>query len=77
MPIHTETDSEGPYCQWGNHGKKYRYTSGSARGETFACKKAGRQAAAAHANGWHGDFKEPRTNIYNSTKGWFFTDVPK
>ena len=25
MPIHNRRDKNGPYFQWGNHGKKYYY----------------------------------------------------
>ena len=29
MPVRRREDAKGPYYQWGDSGKKYRYTSGT------------------------------------------------
>jgi len=52
MPIHCEKDSTGSYCQWGNHGKKYYYTSGNKSSRDVAMQKARKQAVAIYASGW-------------------------
>ncbi len=54
MPVHRGQDSKGPYYQWGNHGKKYHYKSGSQRSRELAKDKAHKQGVAAHASGWRG-----------------------
>jgi hypothetical protein len=54
MPIHTGSDSQGTYIQWGGHGKKYYYGSGSGMTMSEARSAAGRQAAAAYAHGYRG-----------------------
>ncbi len=54
MPVRRGSDSRGPYYQWGDHGKKYHYTSGDAESREKAKKAAGRQGAAAHAHGYRG-----------------------
>lgn len=53
MPIHRGKDSHGCYYQWGGHGKRYYYTANHAGSRENAKKKAGKQAQAAHAHGYH------------------------
>lgn len=55
MPVHTGKDSKGCFAQWGNSGKKYRYTCGSDAGRTRAKSKAQAQGRAAHAHGYTGN----------------------
>lgn len=54
MPVHRSKDSEGPYYQWGESGKKYRYESGNKQSREKARKKAERQGRAARASGYRG-----------------------
>lgn len=54
MPVHRGTDSNGPYYQWGNHGKKYYYKLGDKVSREKAKKQASAQGAAAYANGYKG-----------------------
>lgn len=54
MPVHRSKDSEGPYYQWGESGKKYRYESGNKQSRERARKKAERQGRAARASGYRG-----------------------
>jgi hypothetical protein len=54
MPVHRGKDSEGPYYQWGDSGKKYHYESGSKPSRESAKKKAEKQGQAAHASGYEG-----------------------
>lgn len=54
MPVHRSKDSEGPYYQWGESGKKYRYESGNKQSRESARKKAERQGRAARASGYRG-----------------------
>ena len=53
MPVHRGQDSQGPYYQWGDHGKKYYYTAGDEESRKRAKDKAEAQGAAAHASGYH------------------------
>ncbi len=52
MPVRNRRDHNGPYFQWGNHGKKYYYNPLSTRSVNIAAGKALRQGRAAHANGY-------------------------
>ena len=52
MPVHRGVDREGPYYQWGGHGKKYRYEAGNPPSREQAKRKAERQGQAAHAHGF-------------------------
>lgn len=54
MPIKRGVSSQGPYYQWGNHGKKYYYKSGSKISRERAKAKAELQMRAARANGYRG-----------------------
>ena len=54
MPIHRRKDSEGPYYQWGDSGKKYHYEAGNEKSRKAAKAKAEKQAQAAHAAGYDG-----------------------
>lgn len=51
MPVHRSKDSQGPYYQWGDSGKKYRYESGNKKSRDQAKEKAERQGRAARASG--------------------------
>lgn len=57
MPVHRGSDVDGPFYQWGNHGKKYHYKPGSVRSRAAAHKKATAQGQAAHAHGYKGGQK--------------------
>ena len=50
MPVKRHEDRIGPYYQWGNSGKKYRYTSGNERSRQKAYKKALKQGRAIIAS---------------------------
>lgn len=50
MPVERGTDEKGPFYRWGQHGKKYRYTSGNKRGREMAKRRANKQARAIFAN---------------------------
>jgi hypothetical protein len=50
MPVQCGRDSNGPYCRWGLHGKKYYYKSGSKLSRELAQTKAKRQGIAIHAS---------------------------
>jgi len=52
MPIHTGSDANGTYYQYGNRGKKYYYNSNNSNEEEEAYQKAVRQAIAIHASGY-------------------------
>jgi hypothetical protein len=54
MPVQRREDSKGPYYQWGDHGRKYRYTSGDKASRDRAKQGATRQGQAAHARGYRG-----------------------
>ncbi len=54
MPGHRKEDKEGPYHQWGNTGKKYRYQTGEKKSRETARAKATKQGLAAHAAGYEG-----------------------
>ncbi len=54
MPVHRSKDSSGPYYQWGDSGKKYRYSPGDKVSREAAKKKASKQGQAAHAAGYQG-----------------------
>jgi hypothetical protein len=52
VPVHRGVDRDGPYYQWGGHGKKYRYEAANKASRDQAKRKAERQAQAAHAHGY-------------------------
>ena len=54
MPVHRGEDSDGPYYQWGDSGKKYRYEAGDEESRERAKEKAEEQAQAAYASGYEG-----------------------
>ncbi|HMF03624.1 MAG TPA: hypothetical protein VKH17_02330 [Acidimicrobiia bacterium] len=54
MPVRRRQDSKGPYYQWGDHGRKYRYTRGDKASRDRAKQGATRQGQAAHAHGYRG-----------------------
>lgn len=54
MPVHRSEDSEGPYYQWGEAGKKYHYEAGDEESREKAKEKAKKQGRAARASGYEG-----------------------
>lgn len=54
VPVHRGKDSDGPYYQWGDSGKKYHYTAGNKQSREQAKKKAKKQGQAARASGYEG-----------------------
>jgi hypothetical protein len=54
MPVRRRQDSKGPYYQWGDSGRKYRYTPGNASSRNRARQAATRQGQAARARGYRG-----------------------
>jgi len=54
MPVHRRKDSDGPYYQWGESGKKYHYQLGDKSSREKAKEKATRQGTAARASGYEG-----------------------
>jgi hypothetical protein len=54
VPVHRSKDSQGPYYQWGDQGKKYRYEAGDEDSRDRAKEKATKQGEAAHAAGYEG-----------------------
>jgi hypothetical protein len=54
MPVRRGRDRKGPYYQWGDSGKRYRYTAGDAGSRDRAKRQATRQGQAAHAHGYRG-----------------------
>ncbi len=54
MPVKRKQDTKGPYYQWGNHGKKYRYKPNNPISRQKAKEKAKRQGMAVHSSGWRG-----------------------
>lgn len=72
MPIHrgrtSKKGSKNSYYQWGHHGKRYSFRSGSKRSRKMAREKAARQARAAFANGWRGRGGSRRVSKRNSKK---------
>ncbi|MFZ0012941.1 MAG: hypothetical protein WAL25_02385 [Acidimicrobiia bacterium] len=54
MPVHRSKDSDGPYYQWGDSGKKYHYEAGNKSSREEAKQKAQRQGKAARASGYDG-----------------------
>lgn len=54
MPVHRGKDSDGPYYQWGDSGKKYHYASGNKSSRDKAKDKAENQGKAARASGYKG-----------------------
>ena len=54
MPVQRRHDNKGPYYQWGDHGRKYRYTPGDKDSRQRAKRSATRQGQAAHARGYRG-----------------------
>jgi hypothetical protein len=53
MPVRRRLDIQGPYYQWGDSGKKYRYKSGDKESRERAKTKATKQGQAAHAAGYN------------------------
>lgn len=51
MPIHSGTDSKGPFIQWGNQ-KKYYYKKGNKKSLANAKAKANKQMKAIFASGY-------------------------
>jgi hypothetical protein len=54
MPVKRGQDKQGPYYQWGDSGKKYRYKTSDKRSRDRAKKQASKQGQAAHAHGYAG-----------------------
>jgi hypothetical protein len=54
MPVRRRQDGDGPYYQWGDSGKKYRYKSGDKESREQAKRKATKQGQAARAAGYKG-----------------------
>lgn len=54
MPVHRGKDSQGPYYQWGDSGKKYHYESGDQQSRNQAKRRAAKQGQAARAHGYKG-----------------------
>jgi short-subunit dehydrogenase len=54
MPVRRRHDNKGPYYQWGDHGRKYRYSPGDKDSRERAKRGATRQGQAAHAHGYRG-----------------------
>lgn len=52
MPVRRGNDSKGPYYQWGESGKKYRYQAGDKSSRAKAKQKAERQGRAIRASGY-------------------------
>jgi hypothetical protein len=52
MPVFRRKDAQGPYYQWGDHGKKYRYKPGNKESRDRAKQGATRQGQAARARGY-------------------------
>lgn len=50
MPVERGKDTVGSFFRWGTSGKKYYYTSGSARSRDYAREKAARQGRAIKAS---------------------------
>jgi hypothetical protein len=54
MPVKRGKDSQGPYYQWGDSGKKYHYSAGDKGSRERAKEQAARQGRAARASGYRG-----------------------
>jgi len=54
MPTHCGRDTNGPYYQWGDSGKKYYYISGDKKSRAAAKTRADRQGIAIYSSGWKG-----------------------
>ncbi len=54
MPVRRRRDAKGPYYQWGDHGRKYRYTPRDSASRAQAKRRATQQGQAAHARGYRG-----------------------
>jgi hypothetical protein len=50
VPVHRGKDGDGPFYQWGDHGKRYRYEPGDRTSRERAKAEAARQGQAAHAH---------------------------
>ncbi|MGA7269601.1 MAG: hypothetical protein WB239_00885 [Acidimicrobiia bacterium] len=50
MPVKRGKDKDGPYYQWGESGKKYRYEAGKTESRNRAKSKAKKQGQAIKAN---------------------------
>lgn len=50
MPVQRGKDKDGPYYQWGESGKKYRYESGDENSRKEAKQKAEKQGRAVKAS---------------------------
>ena len=55
MPTKLKTDEHGSYYQWGDSGKKYRFTKGNKEAAERAKKKADAQGEAIYASGYKGE----------------------
>jgi hypothetical protein len=49
MPVHRKKNINGPYYQWGNHGKKYYYKINNEKSRKLAKDKAKLQGRAIKA----------------------------
>jgi hypothetical protein len=54
MSVRRRRDRKGPYYQWGDSGRKYRYTARDPRSRERAKQHATKQGQAAHAHGYRG-----------------------
>lgn len=54
MPVRRGKDSNGPYYQWGDSGRKYHYEPGNKSARDRAKAKAEKQGRAARASGYKG-----------------------
>lgn len=54
MPVHRGRDGEGPYYQWGDSGKRYRYEPGDKESRDKARERAEKQGRAVRASGYRG-----------------------
>jgi hypothetical protein len=52
MPVKRGQDKDGPYYQWGDHGKKYHYAAGDKSARERAKNRATKQGQAARARGY-------------------------
>jgi len=50
MPVREGKDKNGPYFQWGHHGKKYYYDPSKPKSKEIARDKAAKQGRAIKAS---------------------------
>ena len=55
MPIHSGTDKDGSFYQWGSTGKKYHFNPNDKKSRQNALRKAKAQQTAIYSSGWKGD----------------------